>query len=74
MPFAHDLPAPLKTCFYFGEGSKIKPLFLLFMKHSRLLKRGLLARRAAGSKEPLKGLLITFEIGQVSLFGEHHET
>lgn len=35
---------------------------------------GLQARKASGSSEPLKSLLIIFEIGQVSLFGEHHET
>ena len=68
-------PSITKTIwFYSGEGSKIKPPFLLFMQHSSLVKRGLLAWKAAGSKEPLKSLLIIFEMGQVSLFGEHHET
>lgn len=68
-------PCITKTVwFYFVEGSKIKPPFSLFMQGSPLLTEGCLARKATGSKEPLKRLLIMFETGQVSLFGEHHET
>lgn len=57
-----------------GDWSKVKPLFLLCMQHDPLLKRGFLAQNTAGSKLLLKSLLITLEIGQASIFGEHHET
>lgn len=39
------------------------------MQQNPILKRGFLAQKDAGSKEPLKGLLITFEIGRSCSLG-----
>lgn len=71
-PMAERVPSASLPCckdpFLFWGGNKTKPHFLPFVQSSPL-KRGLLAQKAPGSKEPLKSLLITSEIGQPCSLG-----
>lgn len=73
-PMAERVPSASLPCckdpFLFWEGNKTnKAHFLPFVQSSPLKKRGLLARKAPGSKEPLKSLLIMSEIGQPCSLG-----
>lgn len=68
---AQSLPELLKTSGSIWGG---KVTFLAVYAAQPHTEGGLRAWKSSGSSEPLKSLLITFEIGQVSLFGEHHET